>query len=205
VLRRQQDTPASVVCHEPVETRDAVLHVVAVREESLRMSTTGAVVVLGLLALLATLHPDWTTVVGFVVVDVAGSVIGTARAIVKFRRRLEALEPLRGEAVEVTGRPRQRRPQSGWQIVSSLVVLAVIVAANAVYALDEGRTWIERFLAGMTGLLAAAMVVQPFVEGWLASRWERRHGHARLFRPVEFEDDADERQLYVATRPVPAA
>jgi len=165
--------------------------------------------VIALLAALSTLHPDWTTILTFVASDVLVTAVGTVRAIRRFRESLKEVEPLPWEAVEVAPRARprrRRRPQSRWQRLRSLAVLAAFAAGNVVYFLQAERTWTERILAVLAGTLAAAMLARPLGEEWLAARWEWRHRHARLFRVAELEHDGDaERQLYVATRPVPTA
>ena len=205
-LRRSAPGPA-IAQEASLSVPSVVVHAIDVRAESAQTSRRGAGLILVLLTLLAALHPDWTTVAGFVALESIGATFVTLREIARFKRRLETLEPLPSEAVEVAPRWKQPRqePTTLRQTLGSLAVLGGLAVANVFFFLDEKRVWAERLTAITAAGIALESVVRPLVERVLVARWERAHPHARLFRLRENDpDDEDQRQLYVSSGPLVA-
>jgi hypothetical protein len=207
VRGRQRGAAATSARAELSESPRLAVHAVAVRRDCARTWRTGLALVAALTALLVALHPDWKTLTVLVAFESIGAVFTTVREISAFEDRLDVLEHLPSEAVEIerTPRRRRRRPESSRARLTTLLFLAAIVAGNAALFLEGAREWTQRLSAVVVAGLALGVVVQPMVEGVLVARWERRHPHARLFRLAEVDDADAEKQLYVSTGPVVAA
>jgi hypothetical protein len=172
--------------------------VVSVRDDSFRQLRTGLVMSLCLLALLA-IRPDWQVLGGFGVVELVTGVYVAVRGVFRFRSRLDEAEPLPTEAVERIGRAEQPPLDLKRTLVGTGVVLASI---GGVVAFDDVEL-IWSVVVVAIAVVIADLFVRPLAVTLLASRWERAHGHARLFRSLEAAEDGN--RLYVADRPVPAA
>ena len=188
---------AGGVTADPHEQVDAV---VGVRDESLREARIGLVWSLALVLLLLAIHTSWKIFATFVALEVLGGTYAVVREILRFREHLDDAEPLPNEAVEATRRPRQSSTPRH-------ILLVVGVVAAAVGGLDalEVADWAPRLIAASIAAAIAQAFVRPLAEMYLVSRWERAHGHARLFRRVGTTDKDHRQELYVADRPVPAA
>jgi hypothetical protein len=184
---------------EPVDEQATQDVVVGVLGDSLRQARGGLVTSLCLVVVLVAIHQDWTVLGSFVTVELAGSVYAAVREILKFRSRLDKAKPLPIQAVEATH--MEQPPLDGRRAL--VLAGAVAVGITGVVTLN-GSEWVPRALAGAIALLIANGLVRPLALAYLVSRWERRHGHGRLFRPLE-PTEAEERTLYVADRVVPAA
>jgi hypothetical protein len=64
--------------------------------------------------------------------------------------------------------------------------------------------WIALAVAGGIAGAVSHRFIRPLGITYLAARWEREHGHRRLYRSFA-QDEEDDDTLYVADRPVPAA
>jgi hypothetical protein len=172
--------------------------VVGVRGTALREAEIGVALSLCLLLVLAASHPNWKGM--GIYTALAAAVYTGARAASKFRSRLDDAVSLPTEAVETLGRPK--RPPLGrkWALALGAILIAAI---GAFFAL--GWNGLDR---GFVDVAAAALIAdglaRPLATAYFAARWERRHGRARLFRPLVRAEKGEE-TLYVADRPVPAA
>jgi hypothetical protein len=177
-------------------TRDVVVGVLG---DSLRQARGSLVTSLCLVVLLVATRQDWTVVGAFAGFELFGSVYTTIRETLKFRRRLDRAEPLPIEAVEAT-----RVEQTLLDGKRALVLIGGgALAITGAIALGASA-WLPRVLAGVIALVIADGFVRPLAVAYLVNRWERRHGHSRLFRPLKYAE-GEEARLYVADRPVPAA
>jgi hypothetical protein len=173
--------------------------VVGVRADSLREARAGLVLSLFLVAVLAATHPHLSVLAVFATFELVTIVYAAVRAVRTFRDRLDDAEPLPAEAVEATGRPA-RRPLD-WNRASSNAFGIVAIGATVVFG---GSEWVARGAAAGIAAVVAYRLARPLAIAYLAARWERTHGHGRLFRPFVRDEDAEE-TLYLADRPVPAA
>jgi hypothetical protein len=173
--------------------------VVSVRGASLHEARTGLVLSLCLVAALIAAHPHWSVLGVFATGELLSAFYASFRAVFTFRERLHDAEPLPAEAVEATGRPK-RRPFD-WKQASSNVLGVTAIGATIVFG---GSEWVARFAAVGIAVAVAYRLMRPISIAYLAARWERAHGHGRLFRPFGSDEDG-EATLYVADRPVPAA
>ena len=173
--------------------------VVSVRGDSLREARTGLVLSLCLFVALMAVHPRWSVLAVFATGELVSTVYAAIRAVLTFRERRDEAEPLRPEAVEATGAPK--RPPLDWnQALGAGFGIAAITAA----IVFGGSEWVPRIAAVGIAVVIGYRLVRPLAIAYLAARWERAHGHGRLFRPLVW-DDEDDSTLYVADRPVPAA
>jgi hypothetical protein len=174
--------------------------VVSVRGASLREARVGLLLSLCLLVALAATHPNWKVVATFVVVQGVAAVYTGIKAAFKFRRRLDDVEALPTEAVEAFGRPK-RSPIS--RKVAAARAAAIIAASAGAIVIGWNES-APHAVAAVMALLIADGLVRPLATAYLATRWERAHGRARLFRPL-VRDMKGTETLYVADRSVPAA
>jgi hypothetical protein len=182
-----------------VEEQPAQDLVVSLLGDSLRQARSTLVSSLCLVVLLVAMHQDWTVVGSFAGIEVVGSVYTTVRETLKFRRRLDKAEPLPIQAVEATHVEQPPLDAKGALVLIGAAALLITWAIAF-----EGSEWLPRILAGVIALLIADGLVRPLALAYLVSRWERRHGHGRLFRSFE-PAEGEQARLYVADRPVPAA
>jgi hypothetical protein len=184
----------------PQPESEQVEAVVSVRGDSLREARIGLVMSLCLLTALVAVHPRWSVLAVFATGELVSTVYAAIRAVFTFRDRLDEAEPLPPEAVEATGAPK-RRPLDWNQALGAVLGITAIGAA----VVFGGSGWVARIAAVGIAAVIAYRLVRPLAIAYLATRWERTHGHGRLFRPLVRENEDGEETLYVADRPVPAA
>jgi hypothetical protein len=173
--------------------------VVSVRGDALREARTGLVISLCLVVALVAVHPHWNVLAVLASFELVSIVYAAFRAVLTFRNRLDEAEPLPPEAVEATGPPK-RRPLNWNQALGNAVGITAIGAV----VVFGGSEWVARVAAAGIAAVIAYRLMRPLAIAYLTARWERAHGHGRLFRAFVPDEDGDE-TLYVADRPVPAA
>jgi hypothetical protein len=172
--------------------------VVGVRGAALRDAEAGLALSLCLLLALAASHPSWKAIGIFTAFQSTAAVYVGVRAASRFRSRLDDAVSLPTEAVEALGRTKQ--PPLGRK--QALVGGAMLIAAIGALFAFGWSGWERDVVAVLVSGLIADGLVRPLATAYFVARWERRHGRARLFRPLM---QGDEQMLYVADRPVPAA